>query len=596
MKKMLTVFQRRIILFCVMFCAMQICPAKTFAYDEDTHFLMTYVLLRSAGFNDNDAMLVAVVDQGMDDSQETVANGNLGPVSGVYPNVDEEWIWHALDFEGKMTATGILSRKEQLFSLVFQQSNYRNKLILLGIFFHYQQDTWAHRHHWGFGPFAKWDDNHLIYDAFTTYNTPTGHAKDGHMPDRPPFDPVCALMCLEDGIMYAKKFLLQTGAVVNPFFATYQPMSGKLDDEWKDERQGKYFNQIKLPEETNTPAGLANNYLSRLIHAQINAYSFSKTNLPLTGFQTPDKPDFDSVRSSLQTVCNSFSAQLGSILIPSQQEKTAMKFNTMTTAGLLALSNNMVATKFNIDSFLRPGDILFKYMGTDNKTGLPLAGVVFEKLITAGQIAYKQGSGAWNDLVDSENAGLHKALAKGNPNAVHMAIYLGNGMVAEAYGTTLDDASVNKWGLFAAHNYQSWYVFRPKDTVFARLVTEVAANWSNGRMKYLIPAEAAITNSWFGPAAKEKALVYANAFSTIGGPPSVSKMFCSQFIIAASQSAAARLYLNNANAIITTDQLEQLQKWLKLDSFSSPVTVFGEWESSGAFEMFGPIYTQEDPM
>ena len=194
MKKMITVFPRGIILFFVTLSGMQICPDKAFAYDEDTHFLMTYVLLRSAGFKDKDALLVAAVDQGMDDSPETVANGNVGPVSGVYPNVDEEWIWHALDSAGKMTATGILARKEQLFSLAFLQSNYRNKLILLGIFFHYQQDTWAHRHHWGIGPLGKWDKNHLSYDAFTTYNTPTGHARDGHMPDRPPFDPVCALM------------------------------------------------------------------------------------------------------------------------------------------------------------------------------------------------------------------------------------------------------------------------------------------------------------------------------------------------------------------------------------------------------------------
>lgn len=596
MKKMITTVPRGIILFCVMLSAMQICPGKSYAYDEDTHYLMTYVMLRSVGFTGNDAMLVAAVDQGMDDSPETVANGNVGPVSGVYPNVDEEWIWHALDFKGNMSATGILDRKEQLFNLVFQQSNYRNKLILLGIFLHYQQDTWAHRHHWTLGPLAKWDDNHLSYDSFTTYNTPTGHAKDGHMPDRPPFDPVCALMCLEDGIQYAKKFLLLTGSTLNPFLIDNKFVSADLDAEWKDERKGKYFNQIKLPEETSTPSGLANSYLSRLIHAQINAYTHSKTNLPFPGFQTPNNPDLDSVRKNLQSVCDSFSTQLGTILIPTRQDKTALGLNTMTTAGLLALCNNMIATQANIDSFLRPGDFLFKYMGTDNKTGLPTIGVVFEKLITAGQMVYKAGSGVWNDLVDDEQSAFHKALAKGNPNAVHMGIYLGNGMVAEAYGTSLEGASVTKWGLFAAHNYQSWYVFRPKDTAFARLVTEVADKWSTGRIKYLIPAEAAVTNSWFGPSAKEKALVYANAFSTIGGPPSVSRMFCSEFAIAVSQSAALKLNRNQENGIITTEQLGQLPTWLKLDSFSSPVTIYGEWEKSGAFEMFGPIYTQKDPL
>ena len=221
MKKMIPVFSRSIMLFCVFFTGMQLSPGKAFAYEEDTHFIMTYVLLRSAGFTDKDALLVAAVDQGMDDSPETVANGDVGTVSGVYTNIDEEWIWHALDSAGIITAKGIVARKDLLFNMALLQSNYRNKLILLGVFFHYQQDTWAHRHHYGIGPLAKRKSNHLSYDAYTTYNTPTGHAKDGHMPDRPPFDPVCALMCLEDGIHYAKRFLLQTGGTVSPLLAGY---------------------------------------------------------------------------------------------------------------------------------------------------------------------------------------------------------------------------------------------------------------------------------------------------------------------------------------------------------------------------------------
>ncbi len=596
MKKIIRVFSSSIIPYCITLLTIQACPKDVFAYEEDTHFLMTFILLRSAGFSHQDALLVAAVDQGMDDSPETVANGDLGPFSGLYPNVDEEWMWHALDKSGNMSAAGILARKEYLFNRVFQQQDYRKKLILLGIFFHYQQDTWAHRHHWGLGPLAKWDKNHLSYDAFVTYNTPTGHAKDGHFPDRVPFDPACALMCLEDGIGYAKKFLAMTGSTVNSFLADYPLTPGKTDDAWKDKKKGKYFNQIRLPEETTSPAGQAKNFLARLIRSQVNAYSFSKTNPPLPGFQTPNQSNFDSVRNKLQAVCDSFSIQLGEIKIPSQQDKTKMGFTSMTTAGLQALANNMIVTKFNIDSLLRPGDFLFKYLGTDNKSGLPLAGVVFEKLIMAGQSVYKAGSGIWNAVVDTANSGFHSAMAKGNPNAVHLGIYIGNGMVAEAYGTSLEGASVTKWSLLDAHNFQSWHAFRPKDTVFARMATEVAANWATGRMKYLVPAEAAVTNSWFGPTAKEKALVYANAYNEPGGPPSVSKMFCSQFVIAVSQSAGARLYLGQANGILTASQLDQLPSFLKMDSFSSPVTVFGEWEKSGAFYMFGPLYTQKDPM
>ena len=78
---------------------------------------------------------------------------------------------------------------------------------------------------------------------------------------------------------------------------------------------------MKLYDSVQTPGGLARHYLSRLIHAQINAYGFSKTNPPLPGFQTPDKANFDSVRNNLQTVCDSFATQLGAIRIPSREEK-----------------------------------------------------------------------------------------------------------------------------------------------------------------------------------------------------------------------------------------------------------------------------------
>ena len=46
----------------------------TFAYEEDTHFLMTYILCKSVGFTDKEALMVAAVDQGMDDSKATNAH------------------------------------------------------------------------------------------------------------------------------------------------------------------------------------------------------------------------------------------------------------------------------------------------------------------------------------------------------------------------------------------------------------------------------------------------------------------------------------------------------------------------------------------
>src|SRR3954447_23908256 len=82
------------------------------AYEEDTHFLMTFVACRAAGFTQEEALTVAAVDQGMDDSPGAVANGGVG---GAIPNVTEEWLWHALDRLGAMGAQGVLRRKQHLW-------------------------------------------------------------------------------------------------------------------------------------------------------------------------------------------------------------------------------------------------------------------------------------------------------------------------------------------------------------------------------------------------------------------------------------------------------------------------------------------------
>ncbi|MDH3530026.1 MAG: hypothetical protein OEQ28_10705, partial [Acidobacteriota bacterium] len=167
--------------------------APALAYEEDTHFLITYVICKSAGFTHEEALVVAAVDQGMDDSKAVNAH------DGGKPQIEEEWRWHALDKNGDMGAAGVITRRDQLFKEALEETDPRNKLIRLGIFFHYQQDTWAHRHH------EK--SNHLSPDAFTTFNTPTGHGPWGSKPDRPPLDPVAALMSLEDGVVYAVDFV-----------------------------------------------------------------------------------------------------------------------------------------------------------------------------------------------------------------------------------------------------------------------------------------------------------------------------------------------------------------------------------------------------
>jgi len=296
--------------------------APTFAYDEDTHFLVTYVMCRSVGFSDKEALLVAAVDQGMDDSDAT--NAHDGPK----PRVTEEWMWHALDKDGKMHASGVLARRDALFAEALNEKDPRNRLVRLGIFFHFQQDTWAHRHH------EK--DSHLARDAYVTFNTPAGHAAFGPQPDRPPYDPVAALMCLEDGIAYAADFLHRgLGRTPNAFFKNYVPTGGKVDEAWKDKKQGKFFNQIDL---STLVRGSAQLFVASLIRAQIDAYPQSPSpNIIFLGKQTADKLDFEPARAALQNVCARFRFSIGNIFIPSQTDKIAQGFTNMTTQNLLSL-------------------------------------------------------------------------------------------------------------------------------------------------------------------------------------------------------------------------------------------------------------------
>ncbi|NNE99408.1 MAG: hypothetical protein HKN25_10355 [Pyrinomonadaceae bacterium] len=297
--------------------------APTYGYEEDTHFLMTYVICRSVGMTDEEALIVAAVDQGMDDSKRVNAHDNGKP------QVEEEWRWHALDKDGKMGAKGVIARRDMYFKEAIEESDPHNRLIRLGIFFHYQQDTWAHRHH------EK--ENHLSRDNFTTFNTPTGHGPWGSKPDRPPLDPVAALMCLEDGIVFATEFVNKAlKREPTAFLSDYKPAGGQIDKKWKDKRKGKYFNQIDL---SSTNTGSARHYLTRLIAGQINAYTRSRDFNPFyVPRKTPDLVDFESVRSNLQSVCDTYQSSIGSIVVPSKEQKLAQGFTNTTTQGLLNLA------------------------------------------------------------------------------------------------------------------------------------------------------------------------------------------------------------------------------------------------------------------
>lgn len=330
-----------------------------FAYEEDTHFQMTYVICRSVGFTHGEALIVAAVDQGMDDSPGTVANGGIG---SLIPNVPEEWKWHALDLNGEMGASGVLARKKKLFQDALDETTARNKLIRLGVFFHFQQDTWAHRHHY--------ESNHLSPVNYTTYNTPFGHAYDFNQPDRPPFDPVAALMNLEDGIDNARRFLKQgLGREPGGFLADYTPQEGSEDSGWS--KDGKYFHQISL---AGAAPNSARSYLLNLIRAQIDQYTSSKDPL-FFGNQTAKQADLNKMRAALENVCKDFERFRGAgipdpaITIPTSEVKDSMGFYVLTSAALETRPFPKISSKglYIAASAYSDGRIDLFYLGNDTR-------------------------------------------------------------------------------------------------------------------------------------------------------------------------------------------------------------------------------------
>jgi len=260
-------------------------PRSAQAYEEDTHFTLTYVFCRAVGFTDAEALVVARYDQGIDDSPGTVANGGLG---GIIPNVAEEHQWHAFTQNG--TAAEVLKRRNDLWAQVLNEKDPDSQLKRLGVFYHFQQDNWAHRYH----PNASATN-------FKPYSVPFGHALHGHQPDRVPFDPICALRCLEEGIVYAKAFMTTAlKRTPNTLFDNYQPAMGQVDGGWNDSRKGKYFNQ--LASDKSTPARYL---LTDLIRAQVDAYPSSPAVTPsFFGRDTADETKYPDVQKRLQAVLN----------------------------------------------------------------------------------------------------------------------------------------------------------------------------------------------------------------------------------------------------------------------------------------------------
>jgi hypothetical protein len=170
------------------------------------------------------------------------------------------------------------------------------------------------------------------------------------------------------------------------------------------------------------------------------------------------------------------------------------------------------------DSTLKPGDVLIKFLGDQRARWT-------QKLIQGGQRATRFLAGLF-----------HKALRKGDPKAFHTAIYVGRGEVAEAHGGSPSTARVGVRSIDAHRGYL-FQVYRPKENALAARAAEIARRWANGRMKYSVPIDVPLRHARIGSKALREVMRLAKGADTPGGPASVKKMFCSEFVVAAYQAA-----------------------------------------------------------
>lgn len=239
------------------------------------------------------------------------------------------------------------------------------------------------------------------------------------------------------------------------------------------------------------------------------------------------------------------------------------------------------------DQLLQPGDFLFRVVDPRDPLVSQMSGVVIEGgqvAIQATTDAVRSSEHAVQDLLGQSHERFESALSDGDPNAVHMAIYLGEGLTAEAFGTNLDDPRVAVWPLFADYRRPAaWRVMRHRDREVRASVAAVARRWASGRMGYRLPLDVFAQDAAWGEHGRRNALVFAAAFDQAGGPESFDGMFCSQFAVAVLQSASARalgLALDGENE---PTQMDALPSEARIDSVASPLRVYSEWSRSGAF-------------
>jgi hypothetical protein len=216
----------------------------------------------------------------------------------------------------------------------------------------------------------------------------------------------------------------------------------------------------------------------------------------------------------------------------------------------------------NADQILKPGDVMIKLLNQQSQ---------------ATSVGISVSEGAINQFL----GGFSEAARKGNPAAVHVAMYVGNGQTAEAHGKTSEDKEGVSLRNIEHHAGYLWYVFRPNDAGLGAAAADVARRWANFRMAYRLPFEVALHNSNFGSKAQAEALGYGHAFGVPGGPPGTKDMFCSEFVIAAYQAAVVRGELARNPALKAKDV--RMYPGMDLQaSYTSPLVLHGHLRTSHA--------------
>ena len=184
------------------------------------------------------------------------------------------------------------------------------------------------------------------------------------------------------------------------------------------------------------------------------------------------------------------------------------------------------------DEHLQPGDVLFKVIDESPSS-------VQKWIIGAQRVIRKMVTPL------SKNK---KGIEKGDPRAVHAMVYVGGGQVAEASSKAKKVLLRTLSHQYLAGQKSRLLAYRLKDAGLRARFVEVARRWAeSARMAYSVPVTGALDAS-FGSKAKAAAVKYGKAFARVGGPQSVSKMYCNEFVTAAMQAAALTSSLQKGKA------------------------------------------------